>query len=257
MPHNQLQTMRLTERVLEILRTVKIDGNNATMPQLDRTDYVAVNKALECLGGKWNKKAKAHVFDCDPNDPIADAVATGEVRDFKKELQFFPTPVAVAHRMVHLAGIQTDHRVLEPSCGNGAIIRAIRDMVFSCDLTAVEINPIMASEMKTAHELANVVCADFLTCNGDLGKFDRIVMNPPFTRGQDITHVRHAYDMLNPGGRLVAITAPGWTFRNDKKHTEFREWVEALPAFECHDLDSGTFKESGTMVATKLIVMDK
>jgi predicted RNA methylase len=249
--------MRLSDKVLEILKTVTIDGNVAKMPQLARPDYVAVNKALECLGGKWNRKAGGHVFDCDPNDPIADAVATGEVRDFKKELQFFPTPESLATRMVELADLTAGDRILEPSFGNGSILRAIRSHIGICESIGVEINPKMVADVKRDNYAREVFCADFLTCNGELGMFDRIVMNPPFTRGQDIAHVRHAYGMLNDGGRLVAITAPGWTFRNDKKHTEFREWVEALPAFECHDLDSGTFKESGTMVATKLVVMDK
>jgi predicted RNA methylase len=249
--------MRLTQRVLDILKTIQVTGNQTTMPQLERDDYVAVNKALECLGGKWNRKAKAHVWEHDPNDVLADAVLTGEVRDFKKELQFFPTPVALAHRMVEMADITAGDRVLEPSCGNGAILRAIRAHIGVCDLVGVEINPAMASATFAVHAKSDIRCADFLTCNGDLGKFDRVVMNPPFSRGQDIAHVRHAYGMLNDGGRLVAITAPGWTFRNDKKHTEFRSWVEKLPSFECHDLDSGTFKESGTMVATKLVVMDK
>ena len=30
-------------------------------------------------------------------------------------------------------------------------------------------------------------------------------MNPPFTHHQDIDHVRHAYDLLDAGGVLVAI----------------------------------------------------
>ena len=62
-----------------------------------------------------------------------------------------------------------------------------------------------------AHRLRTVDCiddtrqADFLECNGDLGTFDRIVMNPPFTNGDDIKHIMHALKMLKPGGRLVAI----------------------------------------------------
>ena len=37
------------------------------------------------------------------------------------------------------------------------------------------------------------------------GTFDRIVMNPPFSRDQDARHVNHAFSFLKPGGKLVAI----------------------------------------------------
>jgi hypothetical protein len=51
--------------------------------------------------------------------------------------------------------------------------------------------------------------ADFLECNGDLGTFDRIVMNPPFANADGIKHIMHAMKMMKPGGRLVAICANG------------------------------------------------
>jgi hypothetical protein len=34
------------------------------------------------------------------------------------------------------------------------------------------------------------------------GEFDRVLMNPPFEKQQDIDHVRRAFDHLKPGGRL-------------------------------------------------------
>lgn len=37
---------------------------------LDRSQYVAVNKALETMGGKWNKKQGGHVFTFDPRPQV-------------------------------------------------------------------------------------------------------------------------------------------------------------------------------------------
>ena len=41
-------------------------------------------------------------------------------------------------------------------------------------------------------------------------------MNPPFDRLQDVRHVTHAFSLLAPGGRLVAVMAEGVTYREDR-----------------------------------------
>ena len=65
----------LPVEVAEILTASQINGNSLYLPpqQLDRKTYEAVNKAIENLGGKWNKKAKTHVFPFDPAPKIAEA----------------------------------------------------------------------------------------------------------------------------------------------------------------------------------------
>ena len=249
--------MKLDNDTLTALQSIRVDGNKTTMPQLDRGLYGKVNKALECLGGRWNRGAKAHVWDCDPGDPIADAVLTGEVRDWRKELQFFPTPNETAAWMVKLAALPPDNRghelrALEPSAGDGAIIRAIRNGVNRCEVVAVEINPKMVATLRAEHPLATVHCGDFLNLNGKLGLFDAVLMNPPFAKAQDIAHARHAWQYLKPGGRLVAITSPGWTFRQDSKHAEFADWTRKIGATK-YELPEGTFKGSGTNVRTVAI----
>jgi 16S rRNA G1207 methylase RsmC len=92
-----------------------------------------------------------------------------------------------------------------------------------------------------------VWCADFLALGDELGQFDRIVMNPPFGHGSDFDHIKHAYQMLKPGGRLVAICTNG-----PRQHEELGDicstWVE-LPA--------GTFKEQGTNVNAAVVALDR
>jgi len=162
--------------------------------------------------------------------------------------QLFPTPADLADRMVEDADLKPGQNVLEPSAGTGAIIDAIRRKLnHGTAITAVEINPTLA------HRLAFFDCLgadrvhpkDFLTCNGDLGQFDRILMNPPFANGQDIAHIRHALTMLKPGGRLVAICANGP--RQNDQLKPLGTW-EVLPA--------DTFKEQGTSVNTALLVVE-
>ena len=269
---------RIDAGVVEILRDVVSSGCSGDRAritsQLDRKVYLKVNQVLEALGGKWDKKAQAHVFDgIDAAVVIGDAVVTGEYIDEKKEYQFFETPPAIAEQVIEAADIQRGMSVLEPSAGNGALARPAR--AAGGMVECYELNDKMADDL--LRDGFAVHGGDFLAedlpVRGKIkesGKpermvderFDRVVMNPPFTRGQDIAHVRRAFDWLKPGGILVAITSAGWTFRADRKAQEFREWLasDAMQpgvGMEYHALPDGAFKSSGTMVRTFLLRLRK
>jgi hypothetical protein len=88
---------------------------------------------------------------------------------------------------------------------------------------------------------------DFLQQNGNLGTFDRIVMNPPFQNGQDILHIKHAMAFLRPGGKLVALCANG---------PRQREQLQPL-ASHWEDLPAGSFATQGTNVNVALLVIER
>ena len=94
---------------------------------------------------------------------------------------------------------------------------------------------------------------DFLQVRPD-PSFARAIMNPPFSSGRDVAHVRHALEFLAPGGVLGAITSCHWTFSSDQGSTAFRALVEDH-AIANLDIGAGAFKAAGTDVATKLIVL--
>ena len=51
-------------------------------------------------------------------------------------------------------------------------------------------------------------------------------MNPPFEKGQDIDHVKHAYDLLKPGGRGCFYYVRGSpSSEGIIKAAEFRDWL--------------------------------
>jgi hypothetical protein len=157
--------------------------------------------------------------------------------------QLFPTPPKIAARVVELADIQPGHSILEPSAGMGALLDAIGSRP---GVVAVEVNQHLAEVLRTRYPLAAVQCSDFLALNGELGQFDRILMNPPFEGGADIEHIRHAYAKLKPGGRLVAICANGPRQREELGEV-CSEWI---------DLPPGSFKAHGTNVNTAIVVID-
>lgn len=195
-----------------------------------------------------------------PKDPRA-ALFSGLRDQLKAGVQIitvpklFPTPHALADRLVDLAGIAPGHSVLEPSAGTGALLEAIHDKAASADVVAVELNPHLAQYLAKLYadpkDAVNYICrtvlaADFLSLTPvDTGYFDRIVMNPPFENGADIRHILHAVKFLKPDGILAAICANG---------PRQREQLMSL-ATQWEDLPEGTFKEQGTSVATAILVI--
>lgn len=162
---------------------------------------------------------------------------------------YFPTPPALAARLCEIAALRPGLSVLEPSAGTGNIADAIRRC--GCEPVTVEINQMCAQVLERKRYA--VLCQDFLTL---AGAYDRIIMNPPFERMQDVDHVHHAYDLLNPGGVLVAIVSESPFFREDRKATSFRAWLADLAA-DVETLPPHSFSSSGTDVNVKMIRIEK
>lgn len=246
--------MKIKEDVLQVLRSSKVDEDNNILflppTQLDRKLYVDVNKCLESLGGKWNKKSKGHVFDSNPSDGLDEMINTGEWTDVKKEFQYFPTPKNIVKRMIELAEIKSGDFLLEPSAGQGSILD---EFPKGNRYVAIEL---MENNVKVLCDKGYTVSdTDFLQVK-DSYYFDKIVMNPPFTKQQDVKHILHAWNFVASGGRLVSIVSESPFFRENSLSVAFRNWLEENDA-EVIELESGDFKESGTMVKTRIIVVDK
>lgn len=240
----------------EVLRACIVNGNTVELPayQLDRKLYQDVAKSLELIGGKWNRYAKGFVFPRDPRS-LLQQIANGEKRNLQKEYQFFPTPDHLADKLVKMAGIKEYDSVLEPSAGQGAIVKAIQRKtwrnrpVYGFEL--MDINRTFLEPIGAFVLLGN----DFLIeCKKML--FNKIIANPPFSGNQDIDHIIKMYKCLSPGGRIVTMASKHWTFAQGKKETQFREWLDEIGAV-IEDVEAGEFKESGTNIQTCIIVIDK
>lgn len=163
--------------------------------------------------------------------------------------QLFPTPAAQADRMVKLAELAPGMRVLDPEAGTGAILAAVRryaDNTVAC--VGVEVNANLARHLQNSQADADIRTGDFRECGDELGLFDAILMNPPFSHAQDIDHILHAQRFLKPGGVLVAICADG-----PRQRDVLKPWIEQNGGM-WEQLPSGTFEISGTMVCTVLMV---
>ena len=250
--------------VLEVLNAGTLDGNQYRLPDrtLDRKLYLRVNAVLSELGGKWNRTAKAHLFDGDPVAALSKVLSSAEIVR-KRDYGYFPTPAQLARIVVERLDVQPWNRVLEPSAGHGSLVNEVhlaalhgmfRDIFH---ITAVEILPELAGKISMHGHADAVVCGDFLReINPEThGTFDRIIMNPPFGNKQELEHVLHALTFLNPGGRLVAILPTSVQFATDRKTTYFRSVYESENHEILPNLDH-SFRESGTDVSTLTLVID-
>lgn len=163
---------------------------------------------LQALGGVPREKdTDTFEFDYCPLDVLQEVIASGCIPD-QQAHQFYPTPELIARLAVEAAQIGDSDTVLEPSAGHGnlaALLPAQR-------LTCVEVSPLHCAILR-AKGHGDVHEADFLAWAADAERsgrrWDRIVMNPPFSQGRAQAHTEAAARLLAPGGRLVAVLPAG------------------------------------------------
>lgn len=248
--------MKVDQEVLRVLSAARTEGSKLFIAegQLDRALYGRLDKVLKAAGGKWNTKAKAHLFAGDAGDAIENIILTGEVT-VAQDFGFYPTPSDVAQLVVDMALIGDGMMVLEPSAGRGALAVAVHASASGVMVDMHELLPENhAALIELNLALSGVVQGDFLQVEPK-SVYDRVVMNPPFDKKRsDIHHVMHALKFLKPDGLLVAIMPSGVTFRDDALTRDFRGVIEQRGG-AIIELPSASFKKSGTMVNTVVVTI--
>lgn len=165
-----------------------------------------------------------------------------------KDLQFYWSPEPVIRAALEFAGIPNlkdwrrnppePLRILEPSCGDGRILDALRD--YGHRVFGIEYHSGRAAE--AAAKGHRVICANFLECP-PRAEFDAVVMNPPFYGRHYTKHVRHALKFLKPGARLTTILPASAYYDHRELEGEWR------------DLPVASFAAAGTNVPTGMLRM--
>jgi protein-L-isoaspartate O-methyltransferase len=178
-------------------------------------------------------------------------------REHKAE-GFYPTPPRVIDRLMEHADIRDGQSVLEPSAGSGRIMDAVKAAHGdSVSLKGIEHHYALQDLLKMkGHEVEH---DDFLQHKGE---YDRIVMNPPFENDAAIDHVQHAFSLLKPGGKLVAVVPGGDRMYREagrNKRKAFADFVDEHGEFE--ELPEASFAGSDaprqTGVNTSLVILKK
>ena len=145
--------------------------------------------------------------------------------------------------MVELALRRPEHKILEPSAGNGLLALQLRRAGGPC-LYLNELEETRSSILRLVFPDTPVarLNAEYLgVLKKDWPRMDRIVMNPPFSnsapsghrRQRRVTslHLEGVVPLLAPGGRLVCLTSHA--FQPDQD----RQLMDTLGRFQVAYLD--------------------
>ena len=186
-------------------------------------------------------------------------------------LQQFSTPLPLAYAAAQAAMIRPDDRVLEPSAGTGILAVmaycALRENA-THRLYLNELAPTRAGLLEHLFPRVSVNrnnaenIADYI-----LGLVpSAVLMNPPFSASPgverrrndaDLRHIRSAFSMLPPGGRLVAITSRSCIPENAAWQSAFRYLDPPARTVFSMGIDGRAYARHGTSFDTRLTVLDR
>ena len=258
---------------MDIIKQLNINEETKaiSLPSLSREEYTQAIGILTRLDIQWNRTEQTHVLSTKSFKKWSAYLNTGKLPKLNPTA-FFPTPDEVIDQMLaeYLDEDYVEYlkeyrpntvRVLEPSAGKGNIAKRARDF-FGDSLAAID-------TVEFLPENCDVLKANgFTPFNGDFLDFqptddyDYILMNPPFSLVSDkyayITHVEHAMSMLKPNGKLVTILPTGWLTQSNNRIDAFKELCAEYASWEFTQIvERGAFKESGTMVETMIMCLEK
>ena len=207
---------------------------------------------------------------------MLDAVAALEPSHTKRSeeqirLQQFSTPLPLAYAALRAAAIRPGDTVLEPSAGTGMLAVMAECAMGNRGAGSLYLNEYAHTR---AHLLTHLFPQAVTTAFNAEAIADRlhdvtptaVIMNPPFSatpgvdrirHDADLRHIRSAFSMLPPGGRLVTITSanciPG--------DAAWRDTFDSVDGGACTvftmAIDGRAYARRGTGFDTRLTVIDR
>ncbi|QQP86901.1 class I SAM-dependent methyltransferase [Entomomonas asaccharolytica] len=213
-PKKQAKEFKLMEKPLPsevivfLTQCTRISYNSIEFKTYGVNQYI-IDEAAEVLkqigGVKTTEETVrgshwvTYSFDYPVDSIIDEIVQTGEIPHYKS-YQFYPTPENIAKEAIEIAEIGETDQCLEPSAGIGGLA----DFMPKDRTLCVEISELHSKILK--EKGFTVVNGDFIELAEKTNKrFDRIVMNPPYSEGRWKAHIEAASKLLNENGKLVAV----------------------------------------------------
>ena len=201
------------------------------------------------------------------------ALEPSQTRRSEEQLQYqqFSTPLPLAYAALQAAAIRPGDVVLEPSAGTGMLAVMAQCALGNGAAGALHLNELAATRAGLLSGLfpgVSVTRHNAETIRDRLPELRPtvVLMNPPFSASPgvdrirhdaDLRHIRSAFSMLPPGGRLVAISSahcvPGDT-----------AWADAFASLDppAHvaftaPIHGRAYARRGTAFDTRLTVIDR
>lgn len=253
--------VKVSDKSKQLLVQSSIIASLLMLPPMRDSEYDEIKYIVEYLGGHWREKYKGFIFDADLGTVqkklahmlCIDSFKLSDDAVFKIKNQFYPTPDWLARQMVELGDIKKTDIALEPSAGQGAILKYIADK--TKHYFSVENNKENAAYLRQLGFRVNLTSFENYYTKVKHG-FDKIIMNPPFANKMDIKHTVLAYNLLNPNGRLISLIAENSIYYERAITHKFNNFLKTHNA-TITEIPHGSFKESGTNVDVIMIIIDK
>ena len=201
------------------------------------------------------------------------ALEPSQTRRSEQQLKYqqFSTPLPLAYAALQAAMIRPGDVVLEPSAGTG-MLAVMAQLALGTGVTgALHLNEIAAVR---AGLLADLFPGCTVTRHNAESIRDRlpelrptvVLMNPPFSTSPgvdrirhhvDLHHIRSAFSMLPPGGRLVAISSSHCVPGDAAWADAFASLDPPAHAVFTAPIDGRAYARRGTTFDTRLTVLDR
>ena len=269
----------LDARTLREAMTQAFGASDADGAWLWKDAYEAAEAALVLFLQRYGRAMRREA-GAGPGGPAAmlrmletlAALEPSQTRRSEDQLKYqqFSTPLPLAYAALQAAMIRPGDVVLEPSAGTG-MLAVMAQLALGKDSASLHLNEIAAVR---AGLLAGLFPGSTVTRHNAESIRDRlpelrptvVLMNPPFSASPgierirhhvDLHHIRSAFLMLPPGGRLVAISSahcvPGDTAWTDA----FASLAPPAQVAFTAPIDGRAYARRGTTFDTRLTVLDR
>lgn len=181
-------------------RTIAFAG-----PQLEPSQWAKVKRCVANIGGSWSTAAQGWEFPFDVERLFA--VIKSKRFNLAMHYHFFETPgwlidSFMSMRYQMYGGLyKNEYKVLEPSAGQGSILRFLKGWGMSPDFC--ELMP-ENREILRGMGYGDPLCDDFMELDR-ANYYDLVFANPPFRHAE--SHVKKMVEVVKPGG-MVCTLAP-------------------------------------------------
>lgn len=224
-----------------------------TLDVLSDEEYDDLKPVIESMGGHWRERVRGFCFS-------KESLKRTNYSQWQESIQFFPTPIDVARRLVKMSGVLNnldEAVILEPSAGQGGLLEALPDN-WRKNGYIVEPEPTNADVLtQKGYDVIRTTFEEFYEAHKNNKKdISHVLMNPPFSLGRDISHVQMAYNLLMPGGTLMAIISENTLYYERQSNRDFCDWLKTHNA-QIEAVPYGSFIDCGTAIDTVMIKIVK